>query len=303
MGAFSLQLFPDDLQRTSQDVYEVQIGAWGSNIKDCYPFTQALDFTPTNSPGFPFSPAAIALGPSSTVDRAFFSWNPMLDHLFFGQSTAVPRMLTLDSPLAFPTPAGSGAIAPGDDLQAALLKQVMYAFPAMGTVQTGGEINSTGLPEHYLLADGTQRDFFIDAFPDPTIPQGLITPTLHLQFFRRLPAVFTTKRLVLRASRIEAYAFDGTDNSVIIAPIYGRKSVTATFGSDAADITWRVATLHAMTWGVIPQEVTQDTKGPLAANASDKIVLSNPCADYVLLYGKKGAAGNANIRATVTASD
>jgi len=136
-----------DAQKRGDSVYEVLYTDWGMNIADSWP--------PNPGPFMPLSIAGAAIGPRSTVDRAWLTYN--LQQLFTGNAlialngqgpiTSRIRQLSVDTPLLFSQAAALGAqsVVPpnfGEYNEArTMLEEGALAFWPFG-VQVAGPSNS-----------------------------------------------------------------------------------------------------------------------------------------------------------------
>lgn len=307
-------LLPEDAIARGHDAYEVLIKAWGTNPADRYPLV--------GQPGFPFTPAAVALGPRSTVDRVLMSWNVLktrVADLEVQEPEGMTRVLTFDRPLSFAQPSGRGYLATAGGtsfMRQAIEKGLLYFFPSFGSVMDPGSpdkpnrLMTTILPAHYLKADGTQVNF-----PDTTDAANLWAdaPLLQLQFYRRDGLVPPAgKRFPYQFrynTAVAGPAVGAAETAIGFFPTFGRKAISIQVSGDVANITFRIAALRGLTnlenaggqnW--IAQETTEGEKIAATANASTRFHLCDPCADYTIIYATS-PGGAATVRYTVSAVD
>lgn len=307
-------LRPEDAVARAHDAYEVLIKRWGTSPNDRYPLI--------GQAAFPFTPAAVALGPRSTVDRVLMSWN-VLDKRTVDMEVQEPegmtRVLTFDRPLSFAQPAGTGFLTtvPGSSrMRQAIVKGLLYIFPSFGSTEDPGSpdkpnrLMTTLLPSHYLKADGTQVDF-----PDTTDAANLWAdaPLLQLQFYRRDGLVPPAGKRFPYQFRYNTDPFGpaiGADEALIACvPTFGRKAIAIQIAGSVAGMIFRVAALRGLTnlevaggqnW--LAQETTEGEKTVTTANTSARFLLCNSCADYTLIYATS-TGGAATARYTISAAD
>src|SRR5690606_1035346 len=90
----------EDAVARGHDVFSVLLDRWGTANTDRFP--PVLGGRP--HPSFPYSVQGIALGPRSTVDRAWVSWNTQqsqLGILHVQEAEAMLHCLTHERPLMF----------------------------------------------------------------------------------------------------------------------------------------------------------------------------------------------------------
>lgn len=312
MSTSTLQLGPDSVLPNSQDVFDVVLFNWGTNSGDRYPL--ALDPATlaqlAASTGFPWSPAAVTLGPLSTVDRAYLSWDSLTTGRAgtslgprYGRNSAVVRVVAKDCPVFFPLSAGVTPVSSNQDCLDALQLKTLFAWPkCVMNPQLG--LQTTVLPATYATVLGAVNPFFQDGLPPVTGLPQFTTPTLHLQFHRRVPEFAPgSKRMPLVIESAYAGVANNAEQPVAAIPIFGRKSVIVSFSSTLAGQSFRVATLRGLTDNLsVPQETTEGTVVIANAATADKVKITDPTSDYLLLY-TTGTGAAYTITFTVMAVD
>src|SRR5512147_2258443 len=132
---FTPPLSIEDATKLGYDVYEVLFADWGITNYPSTIFTN-MQFPQPGQPGIPATVAGIAIGPRSTVDRCWVSYNPLKKRnpLVANQPNGLLRMLSVESPLMFAQASGPPGIKnnPGqtDDPATTLSdKGQFYIFP------------------------------------------------------------------------------------------------------------------------------------------------------------------------------
>lgn len=282
------------------------------------------------------APAAIAIGPRSTVDRCWVLWDPQ-KVLPSANLWDYSRRLSVGSPLIFTQPANrygvrstSGVITNGGG-SVTVFPSVPQGFsmPDNNNVDFSRWINDnegvgTNFAGAYIKADGTVATFGPHAAG--TIA-GLVNPIwipplLHLVFYLRAPVgAIPTQRFPLS---VTVYAGatgavypnspaagslpGGTESLVAMIPVYGRRTIVANMSAGAIGGNTSDMRLALINWGnpngvgTFGQEVTVFTAAAVTAGASVRTVISPAFGDYLMVYCKPNVAGN-NFSATIVATD
>ncbi len=321
MPAFFIgNLSPEQTNSTAQEVFEVLMFDWGTNVLDSFPPVLNPSGTARDSPGLPFTPQAITLGPRSTIDRCWVSWNPEQK----GTSESAVRTLSRDTPLMLSNAAGQtgrGVSSTDPNLPFLSLVEIaqgqgiLYVTPHLEP-RAITENNNPGigfpqgfettlLPTSYIKADGTTTANFYN----PGVNIGILRPTCHLQFWAKASAAMSapTKRAPWHNSfKFGPAGAPDVEDLLLGIPVYGRKSINLTMSSDSAGTIFRIAALRNVQRFVLSQEATIGLKGnitPLAANESVNFSFCDLGADYLMLYATTtGGVGTGPI-ATVAAYD
>lgn len=296
---------PQDANGVGANVYELLLANWGSfggNSDDMWPVSGAQ--------GFPLDVAAIAIGPLSTVDRCYTTWNPnkALPAAPIGGYWQRIRRLTLAAPLLFPQTAKQGSATNPATAAAA---GALFVFPELpnvpGTpdiVPTSFPVDSTVLPDNgtYLKADGTNGAFGNGVAPFNTIYQA---PFLHLYFYLTKSGILTPqparRPLVVRNSITPVPG--GAEACVAQIPVYGRNCIQIGIAATgAANNTLRVGAVRGVNSKVVPIETTEGLRTAIASGATQSFQISAGGAiDYLTLYATPGA--DAQVDYVVVATD
>ena len=302
---------PNQINANGQDVVDVLMYNWGTNIKDCYPPILAADgITPLNSPNFPFSPAGVTIGPRSQVDRAFVSWNYQARTPV--QTRTMVRVLSLDAPLLWPQTSGSGGLlstAADPVIATAQTNGLLYVTPHVFPTGVTEAANpgfgiaegymSTLLPEQYLKADGVLSPFYSQA-GDARVQ----LPILHLQFFLKPSALATPIKRFPYVNAFRDSPLNPDEEQLMWGwPIYGRKTIGLMVSSSIAGTTIRIAALRNINRNYRIQETTEGQKQTAANDESLRFKFCDLAADYLLLYATAPAGASRVINATIAAYD
>lgn len=263
-----------DAVNTSQDVYEVQFPSWGVR-------TVAAGQAAVN-PNFQWPPpgqsailpslAGIAIGPRSTVDRAWVSWYRQkasgagANTFSSVGTTPIPtsrvRPLSRKSPLMFAQttatgilpstnpniPAGPTGYNPNNSPGYAMQQGLLYVFPrepinaSTGTEnpqgQAGANLINIGAqattipPTLYIDQNGNSRSFGVI----PVGSSGMYwQPYLELYLYLRPPLFAPPQdRFPLLISDTDVVDTPSTNVPIEFIPIFGRKSVTIGLAGNGA---------------------------------------------------------------------
>lgn len=309
---------PEDATSTGQDIFEVVVEDWGTDSTDRWPLGAAGGMVTADQRGFPFTPAAVVLGPRSTVDRVWLSWNTFKKWpLGSGFQQFLYRTLSVDNPIVYSLPAGNGvlnsALVGDTPIGAAFTQGLIYFFPGMSPTDPdfpvgSGLVQSTFLPATYIKADGT-----VGTFGSNPLGTALFdTPVLHLQFVtnKAVPQL-PTKRFPYQARSSGGNTTIGNlqdEYAVAFIPTFGRSKITVQMDGSEAGMVFRVGALRALNnsvaAGFLCHETTEGEKTAAAANESVKFQFCDICADYIVLYATSAAVNlGTTTNFTVTAYD
>lgn len=299
------------IHANGQDVLDVLMYNWGVNVKDAYPPILASDgVTALDSPGFPFTPQAITIGPRSTIDRAFVAWNYQAKTSV--QTRTVVRVVSIDAPLLWPQTAGVGHISSTDSdplIARAQFNNLLYVTPHVfptgvteaaspgSGVQEG--YMSTLLPEQILKADGTAEDFYQQGGD-----ASVLLPILHLQFHLKPGSIVQPIRRFPYVNGFRQAILDPNVEELMTGwPIYGRKSIGLQVSSSIAGTTFRIAALRNVNRNYRIQETTEGEQTSTAADESLRFRFCDLAADYLLLYATAPNGASRTVSATIQAYD
>ena len=326
-----------DAISTGQDIYEVPFNFWG--VRTVAAAQAAVNpnfqFPPPGQPAIPATIAGIAIGPRSTVDRAWVSWNRLkalggqggaafLSHGQGGPTTRV-RPLSIQHPLMFSQATAVGALPtaapdlpnsynPNNSPGYAMQQGLLYVFPKepapIPASNAGADFvntfaqSTTVLPANYADQAGNVRVFGLDA----TFTQ-FQRPFLELYLYLKPPAFAPpTARFPLFISDTITVNVTGSFQLVELTPIFGRKHVTVgARGHDpAGTATFQLGLINCVreNAGITtspPFELPGGTSAALAAGATCLFQLANPCADYLAVYAK--VQNNTTVDVQISAYD
>lgn len=231
----------DEAQQRGVDVYEVLVSNWGGMNGFIDPDERSIQWPPPGTPPIPVSLAGIAIGPRSTVDRCWVSYNLQKSKIVSnGEVTSVTnriRRLSVDSPLIFTQAAKRGVMYnPAKDLvQEMPLKGMLQIFAYANSPTTtynwtvgniGQPQDNTIFPASFVAADGGSYPLDFDTLPFINLP------LLHLYLYLKAPPSYVpVKRFPLQCERngpleqgIQPYSAE-SPHIVGTIPVYGRKSI------------------------------------------------------------------------------
>src|ERR1700754_3376308 len=109
MPASQLTLaFPEEALARGADIFEVLLADWGTDPSDRWPLS-VVSTGNADQPTFSITPVGVAIGPRSTVDRAWLSWNTQQEWQpgVFGEGFAqfLSRPVSVEQPIYFGVPA------------------------------------------------------------------------------------------------------------------------------------------------------------------------------------------------------
>jgi len=299
------------------DVYEVLFANWG--IQDGVSFAD-MQFPIPGQPGIPVSLAGIAIGPRSTVDRVWVSYEPLKrrNPLVLNQPNSLLRMCSVESPLMFAQAAGKPGVKndPGVENDPALTlsdKGQLYIFPMANkpagditfAFQDGFLQETTCPPLTYIDVNGVEQSLRNGL----TTPFKFMAPFLHLYLYLKIPPIpiIDTKRAPLLATGQILLPINEQDNEHVIAqiPTYGRKAIKIGLRG-SAECDFRIAALRAISQDGAMFE--QPVDKALAVPALTPTVLSpcNECchyADYTIIYATPKTDAGTTVKFQVTAYD
>ncbi len=288
-----------------QDVFEVLFESWGAPDL-VTPSYRNLTYPQPGQPGVPISLAGIALGPRSTVDRAWVTFNLQKPpSVLTGEATASDRVrrLSLGTPLYFTqagktgtAPYGSTPLVPNNAVKQQFGEGLLYVYSSNRFLSP---------PDAAMAIDGTIRETtilcstYIDAVTGAAVSLGNVdlvgyeTPFLHLYLYLKAPIVPVPAKRFPMQRRGAPILVAGAATHIASLPIYGRKHVRIVSHS-LQPMTLRAGLLRNMAPAGLVVESDRKTTTALAGIPSE-IVYTDPCADYLVLSatvtGADAAAG------------
>lgn len=299
-----------DASSRQQEAWDLLISNWG-DMTGFAPADATQQFPAQLAPGLT-TPAAIAIGPSSLVDRCWVAWdlqklvaNPALwDYL---------RRLSVGAPLTFSQPANIRQV-----LSAILLNAGSLAiYPNIGGLPENvpGLRDSTDYRNTYLKANGVAGVFgpgaTITRAAGPATETFWMAPFLHLVFYLRAPvAALPVKRAPMHARQLVAAGSTAAGEQLIAQiPIFGRKTVGVQIqpGSGGVEtVSIRLAVISSLYndgGALTPQEHTVHTATPVIYGNEIRHVITDSCADYLMVYVNPLTSNNPNVIVDVVALD
>jgi hypothetical protein len=304
-----------EAENRGQEVYEVLVSHWG--VSGGHPVTlpDNMQWPPQSEPSVPISLAGIAIGPQSTVDRAWVSYNLQKNRATpFPINFPVPvnriRRLSVDSPLMF-TQGSNPAQNLGqvDNPLPALNVGALYVFPetAYGLQLIPPPISfnypvpneTTILPSNYIDALGATRTFINEA-------GFTMNPLLHLYLYLRAPIIYApVKRAPLQVKGTVVFTHTHQEQVVAQIPTFGRKSLHIMMMSTTI-ANFRIGALRGVSQETGMQEQPVDSATAVAANTPtilSSCVQANHDADYTNLYASIDPGGTQQVSFQLTAYD
>jgi hypothetical protein len=324
-----------DAIASSQGIYEAQFFNWG--VRTVAAGANAVNpnfqYPQPGLPGLPSALAAIAIGPRSTVDRCWATWDrqkPTTPPPVPGSNGvgSRPRPLSVQAPILFASGAQAGILPsttggtmnnsplaamqggqlyvfPKDTTPVLLAGSYEYSWNGANRVQTNAAA-TTVPPAAYNDQVGTN-------WPWPTASTPALSyeaPFLELLLYLREPSFAPCTARFPYFSNVgpptAAISVTGSYQPVGYYPIFGRKHVSVGVVSSAADSSIRLGLLTCISENQAPGtsppfELPGGTQTGIAANATAGFFLNNPCADYLIVYANVPAP--ANIFVQVSAYD
>jgi hypothetical protein len=326
----SLHSFPfEDALARSNDVFELEFTDWGvrSDTPGAVTPEINLQWPPPGSRPVPSSVAAVAIGPRSTIDRCWYTWDrlktlniPPADVMLPELVVSLPRIITREAPLLFsqatqkePT-LGTANQSWWDAMQAG----TAYVFPWGPKPSNNDLAQGVGANGHGGQFGTTTGYYAGQQFTNMFGVTGAFTPTeapfLHLQFYAKLPAFSPpTKRAAMAREGLWGL---GAGNSGYFAmiPIYGRKSIGISLlshnfdGIPAQIVDYRVGLIRNINEHPVGSftpvfEVKAFEQLAAPADVPVNVQLTNPCADYLSVHITNGNVGPAGGAWTIVAED
>ncbi len=288
-------LTPDEAVSRGHDAVDVMLQDWGTNTKDSYPIATAAGIS-----SFPLTPAGVMIGPRSTVDRCWVSWNTQIR--IPGSPLFVTRELSVDTPLLFAQPASRGVLttAPASLITDAQDRNLLFVFPttpiaAVPSIDSPPGVRSTVAPANYVRADGSAAVFG---------PTNVVQPFLHLRFFLKTGlSAPSTKRFPYQNFASFTPLQINTEFRAGIIATFGRKNIVIQTASSDPAATIVITALRNSNPTIPIQETIEGIRTTTAANQSVRFQLCDPAADWIIIYVTPTGAANTSFSYTITAYD
>lgn len=313
----------EDAIARGHDVFEVVFTNWG--ISPNNPPTVLADFTnlqypQPGNPGLPATLAGIAIGPKSTVDRAWVTFNlgKRADVTQPVDGYNLIREVSVTSPLVFTQASNpnqsNNPLDPDDPVKTLTEKGALYVFPfvdrpntpppggsAVQIINPGSSLatprnDSTVLPKRYRDANGTLHNFRNSLVPSLTAPV-FVPPTLHLVCYLKNPYHYPpTARAPLQyrgQGAIEANGLDLTppEKLIVSLPTFGRRRIAIEMHMNANSNPAEVGNANFRAGGIISmgqleeiQEVTLASQTNVAPGVPALLDINVQGVDYLNLY-------------------
>jgi hypothetical protein len=299
------------------DLYEVIFNEWGfrdpgdptGDYKNLQWPPTSVDTATPNGPtevSVPTALAGIAIGPQSTVDRCWVSFNLGKSPTFATQAslrTNRLHRLSVDTPLMFTQNANPGKKdlpgAPDNPLFSQVVDGSLYVFPFADDFGSGNQSQfefpklqeTTVLPQTYRPASGGAGVNF-----GTNVDGNNLFPRLHLYLYLKAPIVYAPqKRFPLQVQGTvgsHTPVAVGAERLIAAIPTFGRKRIhIMMMASQVAD--YRVGAIRAISQTTDLQEQPVDRAQAISPNTP---VIVGPCAeledvDYTNLYVTMSAPG------------
>lgn len=320
-----------DALASSQDVYEVQFPDWGVRTVPAGPtaVNPNFQFPPPRITAIPASLAAIAIGPRSTIDRCWVSWDrqKLVAAIPGGfESSGVVkesrlRPLSVGQPLTF-AQAGQNGILPSTDPVvpftpnpnnsplAAMHQGFLYVFPKDSTppyTSDTDQANANAImidPSATTILPAKYADSIGDVWNFSAANGGeelFMTPYLELLLYLRPPTLAPpTKRFPLLVDFEGQVTTLNAFQPVAFIPIFGRKHVAVGMRNTTHAGDFRLGLLRSVRENVTlasspPFEVPAGSALAVPQNNSIEFEFQNPCADYLIVYAQVAAASTIQI--------
>jgi hypothetical protein len=278
------------IQEASQrgdDLFELYFKDWGLGGEIQWP-----DF---GDPGVSISLAGVAIGPKSTVDRAWISFNlnKNAPDITGGEPSSSlftnrVRPVSVDSPLIFGQPTNPSKTSTFTDPTLTMVKYgALYVYaqdvvPGLSTPQPiySALVNST-VYNSYLDVNGVLR----------TISTSTCGPLLHLYLYLKAPNIaIPTKRAPMTYGRKFAPPAGG-EQLLASIPTFGRNAVHVSLRADQLITSYRIGALRVSdSQNSSYDQFEQPVDSAANVNAGTPVVMT-PCistgglkADYLNIY-------------------
>ncbi|MGH7176518.1 MAG: hypothetical protein ACREJC_03970 [Tepidisphaeraceae bacterium] len=325
--------FEDSLARQN-NVYEVEFADWGVRTLTPPAVDPNLQWPPPGSRPIASSCAAIAIGPRSTMDRCWVSWDrskklnvPPADVLLPSEVISLPRIVTCNAPLLFPQSTTKEPTMSTQSWWDAMQFGTAYVFPfgpkpdnntlgdGSGTVAKGGGFGQTTIVNKGANSP-FQQNTFLSMFNTAISNSFLESPFLHLMLYAKLPAFSPPTLRAPMARELLTFTDENAGVPKIAGgyPIFGRRHVGVSLlshnfsGTAGGTLNYYVGLIRNINENPIGSftpvfEVKVAEALAVPINTPVNFSIPNPCADYITIWASNTVGGVAEYALTVVAED
>lgn len=310
-----------EADRNGQDVYEVVFDSWGEIIGAL----PAADYTNCQYPGplevsVPVSVAAIAIGPRSTVDRCWVTYDlqKRVGGAVINPSAFTDRVrrLSIEAPLLFAQEAKAGNTGYATTSTSGI-------NPIGAQIQGYLYVAAAGFNAQNPVVPNVANPSFTTSFPslqDTTVlPPSVgaatgagvinlvgvthVAPLLHLVMYLK-PIVngAPTKRFPQNYTGTKTLT-NNTETGLAQIPVFGRKRIVLSYQAITHDTSFRVSGVRCLNQEATLNWETTEATTAVVGNTTGRVVIDNPCMDYLLLWATSSDAGGNALRWSLTAYD
>lgn len=308
-----------DALSSSQETYDLDFESWGWRYEHggAAGLLENIRFPPPGQPAIPTTLAGLSIGPKSTIDRCWVTFDRQKNLMIpndgtLDLTTTPPRYLSVNTPLTYAQATNVGTLLAGDSQAVAMQKGLLYVYTygdlgLDGNPADGLRGKTTVLPATYVDQFGVTRNITSAGI-------DFETPFLHLVLNLRAGSALVTpptKRFPLLRSTSTIATVAGPKTRVALIPIYGRKNVrvqlvslvSAPLGLTPQICSFWVGLLRNLNEATPAVEVPAGSAltVPASSIATD-FALTNPCADYLAIYATTTVA-SAFVVCTIVGED
>lgn len=261
------------------------------------------------------APAAIAIGPRSTVDRCWVLWD-IQKVLPNNTPWDYYRRLSVGAPLMFTQPANRWGVSVNPNTLVSTAGGAVTIYPEMPSqIDANDSAGNSYARQYYDWLQGTtfgafyrKADGTISTFGSGVVTTGgaqtWIPPILHLYFYLKAPTAAPPAKRFPLSLNFGTFLDDETETLIGQAPVFGRRTITvefnaAGFGSGATATTYdfRLGLIQQVVDVLAPgtdaqQEVTVFSAASVPAGRSVRTVIEPAYGDYLMIYATShGAPG------------
>lgn len=283
-----------------QDTWDLLITNWGDSLNADPTCTS---FPATGVPGLP-TPAAMAIGPRSDIDRCAVVWDigKIIPDIGIWD---YPRRLSVGAPLLYAQLANQARASGYSGTSAGSVVILSSIFP---TATRPGVRDGVIYSATYNKLNGVNATFGPTAVvvrAADSVPAFWLPPLLHVVFYLRPPQVGTppTKRFPLSMNEV---MFGGSvaagEQLVGQIPIMGRKTVNLLLSSDQI-CNFRASVLRGINEQYPSQESTVFTAAAVPLGTQVGVTLTDLNADFLFINAAPTAVNNPKVNIALTATD